>query len=352
MKRSESSRIGVAVTLLLFVTLASAAALPNLARGQRARTVPFPGSTIIQPGEQVTFTRELRSANSPSPRVITLQIYVVSRAPVEATATYDGLRLTIEAPLGWIVQLVPERQVQDYRCNSDPDVPAIIACNRVPGEPPSSVTFTAVTHIPERPLEAALDLSEPPRCIPLPDETRCDELCQALWDGDPAAWQAQGVTGADARLDAVTRLRAEAGDPATLSVIARGLGVSYLKITRLRFVGVEAGQLDEFIEVTNLGGGVQPMRDWAFTVNGVRLPLILVPVLQPGEVCRISTGRLESGACARLTFSDVNVWPDDAAIVEFRFRDAELVLDRTRYSADPKNQPPPPNLQLVPTAPE
>lgn len=336
--------------VLVVLILAGARSSSMRVGAQSGRVLPFPATTVVVAGETVGFVREF-SPRTPGGRPFSASVRVTNRAPIDAVVTYSGPRLTIEMPEGWIIQLVPESQARRFGCRSGPAGPAPFICDSVLGDPPSIVVFTALTHIPERPLEAVLDLSEPPPCIPLLDEQRCDERRRSLWDGDPRAWANEGISNDDARRDAIVAVRVNAGDPLTISSVTRRLGVPYLKITRLRFLGVEAGQWDEFIEVTNLGGGPQPEQDWRFSINGVRGFLTRVPTLQPGDVCRIATGRPLDGACSSLSLGDLDRWPDDGAVVELLLRNDEVV-DRTRYSANPKDQPPPPNLRLVtPTDP-
>jgi hypothetical protein len=193
---------------------------------------------------------------------------------------------------------------------------------------------------PRRYVEAFLDLADPRPCMPAP----CDAERAALWNGDAAAWAAQGVMDADERFGRVIVMRVEAGEPAVIGNIARILGQPYLQITRLRFVGARAAQADEFVEITNLGGGDQDMAFWT-----VRSPLrdrtARFPdgfVLNPGQTCRIYTDLVAADSCGDARFGGADVWPDDAGVAVLLFYD--LVAAERRYSADPNNQPPPPNL--------
>jgi hypothetical protein len=105
--------------------------------------------------------------------------------------------------------------------------------------------------------EAFLDLSDPRPCIPEPGQRTCSAFRAALWNGEAAAWAELGVTDPDARFNETVVFRVRAGDPAVISIIARFLGGPYLQVTRVKFVGSEPGQVDEYVEVANLGGGAQ-----------------------------------------------------------------------------------------------
>ena len=197
--------------------------------------------------------------------------------------------------------------------------------------------------------EAFLSLADPRPCVPEAGQLRCDPTREALWNGEAAAWTARGVTDPDARFNETVVFRVRAGDPAAISNIARILGTPYLKVTRLRFVGTEAGQGDEFVEITNLGGGDQDMTGWTMRSpdRAAAIPFPAGFVINPGQACRVYTGAPLADACAGASFNAADVWPDDAGTAVLFFDALALPGDETRYSADPNNQPPPPNLQGV-----
>ncbi len=201
--------------------------------------------------------------------------------------------------------------------------------------------------------QAALNLGEPRRCIPESGQQICDPVRTRLWQGDAEAWAAQGISDPDGRFDETVVLRVRSGDPAAISNIARLLGTPYLKVTRVRFVE------DEFVEVTNLGGGPQDMTGWSLRsparsqFNGV-FPFPSDTVLRPGERCTLYTGPQRNsppGVCEWRTYSvrlpPGGWWPDDAGEVVLFYDALGLPGDDTFYRADPNNQPPPPNLRLV-----
>jgi hypothetical protein len=338
---------GVLVGVAALWVLAFASVPAGTAQPPPAQTVPFPGTAIVPPGGTVTFERP-----APSPFRFTLVVRVTNLSPVEATVTYTGPALTISVAPGHIVQVLGLGVERFHQCMSEAGAASTMVCAWVPAEPPTSLSFTAVTRVPTEPLEAALEMVEPPPCIPPPDELRCDAERAALWDGDADAWAARGVSDGDAVLQETIVLRAEAGDPLTIGAIARAIEAPYLKVTRLRFGGVEPGQVDEFVEIANLGGGTQAETTWEVrSVERGRAGTILARALAPGERCRLYSGQAAEEPCAAGSLGAFDLWPDEAGTIEIRLIPTGVLVDRTRYSADPLDQPPPPSLQLV-TAPE
>jgi hypothetical protein len=143
--------------------------------------------------------------------------------------------------------------------------------------------------------------------------------------------------------------------------IARVLGAPYLKVTRLQFAGDT-----EWVDVTDLGGGVQDLTGWTIRSpargSAYRLPQHVT--LQPGQTCTLFTSIgpplvNPGGLCRAFTSFDWvpsssgigpdarDVWPDDGGEVALFDDPLDLLADDTLYSADPDDQPPPPNLQLV-----
>jgi hypothetical protein len=227
---------------------------------------------------------------------------------------------------------------------------------------PVNVVQVPVTLVPSdaRYVESALYLGELRPCIPATGLAACDAVRLALWNGEAQAWAGRGVTDPDARFNETVVFRVREGDPAAIRNIARILGWPYLQITRLHFGGTGQGQADDFIEVTNLGGGAQDLTGWTLrspSRNAVfRLPAGVI--LRPGQICRLLTGRPltnPGGECRAFTTTDqiapsggeslVDVWPDDAGEAVLFFDRLDLLGDETRYDAGPASQPPPPNLQ-------
>jgi hypothetical protein len=192
-------------------------------------------------------------------------------------------------------------------------------------------------------VESSLFLGDPRPCIPEQGQTACDATRLALWNGEADAWAARGVTDPDARFNETVVFRVEAGDPGAIRNIARILGWPYLKITDLRFGG------NEFIEITNLGGGDQDMTGWIVQAID-RGKVVSFPdgfVMAAGQSCRIYSGVTAADSCGNASFDTTDVWPDDAGTAVLFYAALALPGDQTRYSADPNNQPPPPNLQGV-----
>jgi hypothetical protein len=198
---------------------------------------------------------------------------------------------------------------------------------------------------------AALNLAEERPCIPEPGQARCDATRDALWNGKADAWAARGVTDPDARFNETVVLRVRAGDPLAISYIARFLQAPYLQVTRVKFVGAAPGQANEYVEVTNLGGGDQDMTGWTLRSPG-RNAVFTFPagfVMTAGRSCRVYTGAPGENSCGLAGFAAADVWPDDAGRVVLYYDALDLPGADTRYIADPNTQPPPPNLQGIST---
>jgi hypothetical protein len=196
---------------------------------------------------------------------------------------------------------------------------------------------------------AALSLSDPRPCIPAAGQRRCDPEREALWNGEAAAWARRGVTDPDARFNETVVFRIFAGDPAVISIISRFLGWPYLQVTRVRFTGTAAGQADEYVEIANLGGGEQDMTGWTLR-SPARSLVFNFPrgfVMTPGRSCRIYTGQPQENSCGLQGFGAQDVWPDNEGRIILFYDALALPGADTIYSADPNNQPPPPNLQGV-----
>lgn len=194
-----------------------------------------------------------------------------------------------------------------------------------------------------------LNLEDPRPCVPEPGTRRCDPEREALWNGDADAWAARGVTDPSERFTQIIILRVRAGDQAVIRNIARILGGPYLQITRLRFVGAEPGQTDEYVEITNLGGGEQDMTGWTMRSPG-RDAIYNFPdgfVMAAGQVCRIYTGSPRADSCGGTSWNRTDVWPDAEGEAVLYYDRYDLLGARTLYSADRANQPPYPNLQGV-----
>jgi hypothetical protein len=198
--------------------------------------------------------------------------------------------------------------------------------------PPAAGAFT----------EAFLDVADPRPCMPAP----CDASRTALWNGDADAWAAQGVTDPDDRFGRIIVMRVQAGEPSVISNIARILGNPYLQITRLHFGGSGA---DEWIEISNLGGGPQDMSGWI-----VRSPATGAVARFPdgfsmsaNQSCRVYSSGTKSDSCGNAAFNGGDMWPDAGGEVVLFYEALALPGADRRYSADPNNQPAEPDLQGV-----
>jgi hypothetical protein len=218
-----------------------------------------------------------------------------------------------------------------------------------PGGPVPTATPPVVPTVPPPPTgfnAAVLNLSDPRPCVPEAGQRTCDATRNALWNGEAAAWAARGVTDPDARFNETVVFRIRANDPAVIAIIARFLGAPFLQVTYIKFRGSEAGQTDEFVEITNLGGGPQDMTGWIVrspaTNQVYNFPAGFV--MAGGQVCRVYTGAPRDDSCGGTSFNRTNVWPDDMGEVVLFYEALALPGANPLYSADPNNQPPPPNL--------
>lgn len=193
---------------------------------------------------------------------------------------------------------------------------------------------------------AVLNLDDPRPCIPPQGQTMCDATRLALWNGEAAAWAARGVTDPDARFNETVVFRVQAQDPAVIAIIARFLQAPYLQVTFIKFRGSQPGQVDEYVEVTNLGGGAQDMTGWILrspeTGKVYNFPAGFV--MQGGQRCRVYTGAPQPDSCGGTSFNSTDVWPDTMGQVILFYEALQLPGASPLYSASPANQPPPPNL--------
>ncbi len=198
---------------------------------------------------------------------------------------------------------------------------------------------------------AALNMDEVRPCIPEPGQRQCDATREALWNGRPDAWRARGITDPDAVFNETVVFRIRASDPRVISLIARFLGAPYLQVTRVRFIGAAPGQADEYVEITNLGGGDQDMTGWSLR-SPVRAAVFRFPnnlVMTAGRACRVYTGATAGAesACGLPSVGGADVWPDDGGRVVLYHDALDLPGAGTTYSADSRDQPLPPGLQGV-----
>jgi len=103
---------------------------------------------------------------------------------------------------------------------------------------------------------------------------------------------------------------------------------------------------NEYVEVTNLGGGGQPMDGWSIgPPNGPRFRFPAF-TMGAGQICRIYSGPAPADSCGNmaLSFNASDVWPDSAGRIILNFDALDLLGDDVTYNTDPTNQPSPPNL--------
>lgn len=217
---------------------------------------------------------------------------------------------------------------------------------------PSPTPTPSATPTPAAGFNAAsLNLSDPRPCIPARGDTVCDATRTSLWNGEAAAWSDRGITDPDERFRETVIFRVRAADPAVISIIARFLNAPYLQVTFVKFKGTATNQTDEFVEVSNLGGGDQDMTGWTLR-SPARSATFNFPqgfVMAAGQVCRVYTGAPQSDSCGNASFNSSDVWPDSSGEVILFYDALALPGADTFYSSDPNNQPPPPNLVGVNT---
>jgi hypothetical protein len=300
---------------------------------------PLPAQVTLPAGGFVSFAARPSALPPDSPpRGLPSPFSVISYSdqPASVSAAIGGV--TITTPPGSTVQVVGAG-----RSCATAEQPNVVRCGVGPVERP------AFTTVGSRLGEATLDLRDRRPCIPGPGQRDCSAVRTALWDGEAGAWAARGVTDSDARFNETVVFRVQAGDPAAISNVARLLIAPYLQILRLRFAGVEPGQVDEFVEVRNLGGAPQEMTGWTLrspaTGRIFRFPdgFVLSP-LGGGGSCRVYTGVVRVDSCGG-SFDATDVWPDQTGEALLDYEALALSGDAKRYGADLNDQPPPPNLQ-------
>jgi hypothetical protein len=197
------------------------------------------------------------------------------------------------------------------------------------------------------------------QCIPPAGGQQCDATRQKLWNGDVDAWTAEQANEGnpaptpDDVFVLTYEFRIGAGDPAAIKSLAQGLGWPKIYITAIRFKGGTAGEGDEYVEISNVGGAAQDMTGWRLHAveSGADFLFTDGSVLEPGATCRFYTGQPQADSCpGSVNVSDHGVWDDRAGSAELWYDPLALLADKTRYSADPANQPPPPNLRGVAAA--
>ena len=320
----------------------------------------LPGTVVLPPFGRASFLGPDRNPPTPTlgpgatpdplrvlpPVSVTIESY--SDRPAELAADLSGVTIAVSPDFEiWVTAHDPATQ----GCPRVEEQANVVRCRIGGGRIPTRIAFTTASRAGVR--EAALDLSDSRPCIPESGERICGWPREALWQGRPDAWAERGVTDPDAVFNATVLFRVQAGDPAAIGNIARALGWPYLQITRLRFVGVALEQRDEFIEITNLGGGPQTMSGWSIRApdRGAVFRLRSDLVLRPGQSCRFYTGMLPpEGVTPCLSPMPPGLadrWPDTAGEAILFYDALALPGDAKRYSGDPAGQPPPPHLGLL-----
>jgi|GEM_PF-1084923 len=203
---------------------------------------------------------------------------------------------------------------------------------------------------------AMLDLTQP--CIPLAGQPVCDSARQRLWNGEVTAWTErlsnEGLpSGPDEIFVAVLGFRITAGDPAGIAAVAQALSWPHLRITAVRFRGTPPDELDEWVELTNLGGAPQEMTGWSVRMENsdARWQFQDGFVLGAGLSCRFYSGAPRADACpGSSNIAQRGVLPNDAGVLQLWVDFLELKANEVRYNANPMQQPPPPNLKGSSTA--
>jgi hypothetical protein len=236
-------------------------------------------------------------------------------------------------------------------------VPAAGLCGVTASPSPSPTPDASPTPTPSPPSAGAFSLSvlnvgSP--CVPATGSSQCDATRQALWTGDQAAWAARfQMTGRpaptpDQVFDATLSFRVEAGDPGAIAAIAQVLGWPHVRINATRFRGVAANELDEWVELRNMGGGSQDMTGWSVRVEGTDIRWTFQDgfTLQPGQSCKFYTGAPMAEPCpGSSNVAASGVLPNSSGTITLWVDWLDLLAIRASYNADPATQPPPPNLQ-------
>ncbi|MFN8559261.1 MAG: lamin tail domain-containing protein [Dehalococcoidia bacterium] len=193
------------------------------------------------------------------------------------------------------------------------------------------------------------------RCIPPAGAALCDATRQALWTGDLATWtaelarQGRPAPSADEVFLLTYEFRIGANDPAAIRSLAQGLLWPKIYITGVKYRGTAAGEADEYVEVTNVGGASQDMSGWRVRAveSGVDFFFTDGSALEPNARCRFYTGLDEQpDSCpGTIKVAASGVWNDAAGTAELWYDPLALLADRTQYNADSTAQPPAPNLR-------
>jgi hypothetical protein len=331
--------------------------------------VYYPGQADLPPLGTLNFSYPQPPLGTPRIPGGGRWLNVVNQSSQPAVVSYDGEVLSVRvSPPDHRVRFLSGCVGAQTNHSSCLRFPCGVECpppNRMTQE--DTVAFTSVPVVVTG--EAALDLSDPRPCIANPNsralaripEGIFQRICTTedfrIWEGSVIAWSQHGVTDRDAVFNETVAYRVRLGDPAATSNLARALGWPYVQITRVRFAG------NEFIELTNLGGAAQDLKDW--TLNGPApprpegarsSPVTLsvrwtgTAVLQPGQRCRVHlrAGTSTCGFVDRIGGLPSDYLPESGGPIVLMATPIGLEAARTYYSGDPANQPSPPNLQLAP----
>jgi len=157
----------------------------------------------------------------------------------------------------------------------------------------------------------------------------CDAERTRLWNGDAT-------------------MRLAVGDPATLADLAQAMQWAHVRINAARFRGRASTELDEWVEVKNLGGAPQDMGRWSVRVEGTPFRWTFADgfVLEPGQACKFYTGAAMAEPCGGSSdIAPMGVLPNEGGLLTLWVDFLDLKAIEVRYAADPTRQPPPPNLQ-------
>jgi hypothetical protein len=228
----------------------------------------------------------------------------------------------------------------------------------IPGAAPAATPTPAPSATPAPTPSAApfvlaiVDMNQP--CIPVANNPVCDSTRKLLWNGDAAAWRTRFAEegkpepNADEVFVATLEFRIRAGDPAGIAAVAQGLGWPHVRIMGSRFRGVTPTELDEWVEIKNVGGASQDMTGWSVRIEGQdqRWTFRDGFVLEAGQACKFYTGEARADSCPGSTnIATRGVLPNEAGVLSLWVDYFDLKANEVRYSANPVQQPPPPNLQ-------
>ena len=145
-------------------------------------------------------------------------------------------------------------------------------------------------------------------CSLPPDHRPCDVFVEALWKGDPAAWQAlaaqygQAPPNEAAIQESVLQMRLRSGEPAARIIYAERQGLPALFLTAARFAGsrTDPAMQEIAVEIANLGVTMADLGEMRVVDDegNVAFRLPAGAMLAPGARCWLGSSAPAGASCA------------------------------------------------------